>query len=376
MKIINEKLGVPTGIIKSSEILFDDIIKSLGKHGDFTLNKSKVIPLSFETSLNINEVLIKNVEIKLNIKYVLTKDKLVGGAGFMPKFSHDTRREFVSTSMVDINNIELRLDIYIPKNEELNKTELIDFLNENSDKIIASLSHELKHSYDFYKKRKTPIKSTIDYRGTINYNGFNLKPIKKFFFLVYLSTTIELLVKPTEVASRMSLNVVNKKQFLEFLLSDKTFEEFVELRDYTLEMLCEDLLKHYDEIMNALKSSNVEIPNEKSEVIKIFLNYVYYGITNEKTNLLQILVSSNNTSFEDMMGIDSDSYRGKMIKSLYNDFYKYRNNPQQYFANEILHFNKVGSKMVKKISKLYDMAQDSNETSDIIKKIYYKTNSK
>ena len=55
-------------------------------------------------------------------------------------------------------------------------------------------------------------------------------------------------------------------------------------------------------------------------------------------------------------------------------FTKYKNNPEDFFNNEIKYLNFIGNKMLKRLSKLYSIANEDFKESNIINKINNKVN--
>lgn len=377
--VINEILGVPENILKSAVKLHQDILKQLSYERNEPFEEDSEFDTSFRTDLMINELNIKTVNLEVTLDFVNTDKIIMGGMGYSPRYTHRLDK-FVSISLEDFSDLHITISLYVPEDGEVTMSEIIKFLREEDKVIIPSLAHELKHSYDHFKKPKKPLYHSAEYGATSNFRAFGIRPLGLFFHYIYLSSLTETLVKSTEVASRMELSGINKTQFLEFLLNDKTFKEFMELKNYTFEELVSELKKDIKTIESRLSESDIDIPNNDYDVIKLILELGYVNVANDKADILNYILLSAETDpvlkfMEYLGGINPDSDKGRYFYKKLEDFSKYKNNPIEFYRKQIKMFNFVGNKMIKKIGKLYEMAQDPQEEhSNIIRKIYIKSN--
>ena len=175
----------------------------------------------------------------------------------------------------------------------------------------------------------------------------------------------------------MRSNTINKNNFLEFLLNDDTFKEFIDMKNYSFNTLYNELEKVTPIIKKRLIDSNLEAPDNTPDLINRILVLAYYNLVNLKgENLKKIMLNTDSEPIEQLLGLDPESDRGSYFSKKLKEYSKYRNNPLSFYSNEINSLNRVGDEMTKKIGKLYAIAQDDNDKdSDIIRKIYKKTNS-
>lgn len=376
-KNLEEIVGVPENILESAERLFIGIINELKRYRPASFTQDSNIELNFNTSLHINELNINRISMLVEFDFVNTDKILIGGAGYVPRKTHEAKEKFVSVALKNPSHAYLTLSLYLPDGEDIDIDTIIYFLNDNSESVISSLSHELKHSYDTFKKPTAPLSQMTEYNSIIKFNAFGIKPLKLFFHNLYLSCLTETLVKPTEVAYRMMSKRINKNNFLEFLLNDETFEEFMVMKNYSFVTLYEELEKVTPLIRKRLIDSNLEAPDNTPDLIHRVLELAYYNLVNLKVSELKnLMMKTDSTTIEQLIGIDRESDRGLYLMKKINEYSKYRNNPLSFYKTEIDILNRVGNEMTKKIGKLYVIAQDDNDKdSDIIRKIYKKTNS-
>lgn len=361
---MKEEVGVPKDIEKAGEKLYYDILNNLQKVDSSTeiTNEVKEV-IDFNTNLLIgnkkNQLNITDVNLTINFVELNHHKVVLISAGYSPRPSVD-RKRWILVNNNDPKELYIRLTFGYPdadvKTTEFSK--IIGYYTSNSRQIISSLTHELKHAYDFYVKPKENLKDFTHYMGITQANRFNLNVIKDFLHLLYLATETELLVKPSEVYSKMSLDGVNKTNFLKFLLEEETFIEFKKMKEFTYDKLINDIVTELDD--NTINPNNV-------------LRAVYVNMSQIKLDTMSDYVSD---FFEDLMsqmqGVESKS--DEFMRKYYEELNKYQNNPSQYFKEQVKHLNRVGDYMIKKIGKLYSIAKEDSETGGIIRKIFNKSN--
>lgn len=369
-KEIKEVVGVPAGILKSAEQLYNNLLNALEDTNDmeFVFRGTYKEEFSFPTKFKINELDITSVDVLVNYN-VVKNDKLeLAGAGYMGELGVNYRR-FMVIFMNEPNEVNLSMDFLIPNDREIVFEELIEYMYENKSLIVSTLAHELKHAYDGFKRPNRKITTQADYQANTKAEGYGIGAFRKFYMMLYLATTIEQLVKPTEVASRMNIGNINQKDFLEFLLKDRTYEDFNNLRNYSMDELISDLLRQEKKLRSFDQFKNLS----QEEFINQLLKAGYINLTQEKIDSVEEFVLKDNDRLLNMMGVDTPNME-YFIKQV-NNYKKYANNPKDFFIKEIKFLNIVGDKMIKKLGKLYSIAnEDDSEQANIIKKIYNKVN--
>ncbi len=145
----------------------------------------------------------------------------------------------------------------------------------------------------------------------------------------------------------------------------------------TFEQLYSELESKVDLITKRFNQSNIPVPNSNPEIVKRALELAYLNFTQLKLDeLRKILLRTDAEVYELIIGFDPESVRGKYFDKKFKEYTKYKDNPMGFYTHEIQQLNEVGQRMIKKIGKLYAIAQDDNDNdSGIIRKIYRKTNS-
>ena len=133
--------------------------------------------------------------------------------------------------------------------------------------------------------------------------------------------------------------------------------------------LISDLLKQEKKLRNFEQFKNLP----QDEFINQLLKVGYINLTQEKINSVKEFVVRDNDRLLRKMGLDTPNME-YFLKQV-NKYTKYANNPKDFFIKEIKFLNIVGDKMIKKLGKLYSIAnEDDSEQANIIKKIYNKVN--
>ena len=372
--VLHEELGVPSNIVEAAKGITENVYYELKKifSGDGYLTEDNY-PLSFRINTHIRDLTIKNISFMLEIKEAGVDELTLGGAGFNPRQSVDYNK-FVYVSKKDPSDLHIMLKFYIPDDEDVDVTfdDFFTYYEENFNDVVNNISHEIKHAYDHFKKPEESIPSSVEYQSSINF-GFGIRPLQEFFFDVYYSHQTENLVRATEIYTSVKTEKINKEKFLEFLLKTESYQRYRNIKSFTFDEFYNSLLGSVDVIKQRLESNEIDIPETDDEVVKLILQLAYTNITNKKIDTLNKHLASG---FAEMfMGIDPESEKGKFFNKNASKFGRYENNYLGFYKDQIKKFNKVGDKMIKKITKLYAIANDEDsKQSDIIKKIYRKVN--
>jgi hypothetical protein len=110
--------------------------------------------------------------------------------------------------------------------------------------------------------------------------GFGLEPIDKFIFNLYYTTVIESLVRPTEVMSLLKQNKVKRKNFIDFLLNNETYNTLKKIHNFSLDELIMELSQEIPAINEVLKKlrekGRYSTDEEKIDRI-LYLTYINLG---------------------------------------------------------------------------------------------------
>lgn len=359
-----EALGVPEGIISASELLYKKILSEIQSLDDISEDFEFVLP----TNITISDFKLKKISI--TIDFVET-DQVNEVRFYSMAFHHKSRYEDGKIiSKPYSGGITLSIGIAYPEGTTVE--EVKKYFKDGKNDLTTSLAHELKHSYDDFKKPVTGLKGITNYLG-IQRTNFPIKPISDFLFSLYFIHSIENLVRPSEFATLMTLNKINKKDFYNFVTSSEMYNKLKNAYSFSYEGLRNDLKNDIPQIESFFSSKGWDIPGNDNELIDEFLRIVYVNIVNNTVEKLRELMTEN--LFESFLGFTEE--KDKIFMSVAKFASKFEGREQDFFKYEEKRMKDISEKMMKKISKLFAMAKDDKKSIkdwELHQKISGKTN--
>jgi hypothetical protein len=245
-----------------------------------------------------------------------------------------------------------------------------------------------------YENSKLESKGIIKGIQYASYQGVNFgSKISKFAHLLYYTTSIENVVRPTEVYQSILDGGITKDQFEEFLQENKVIKTLKEAKAFSLEKFKGELESDEQVIKiveNAKNSGYKSVGSVSDDALNIlFMNLANVALREGK-NIIDIFVSQSQKVstldlFRRLIGLAGESEEDKEtleiadenFKKLVRGYIKYQNNPLKYFEKLEKMLNFTGDKMLRKIYKLYDMVPDVKSTRESIInwELYTKLNS-
>lgn len=352
-----EKLGVPENITETGEQIYNLIIQELKK-----LNKNIKLPDNDEIEINIRDKFIIS-DYKFNtINTILTFKETnldtvkIYSYGFNFQVQQSNKPKFM-TFAGNYNKVNLIIETAIPKNDTIKLSEFITYL-ENDELALNSLTHELSHAYEKYKKPEESIPNRINYEVNKELR-MNIKPIDDFAHILYFISEIENNVRPSEVAADLKKQNITKSQFKSFLENNEVYQKLLKAKTFSYEKLKNDLIDNIDTVTEFLENHNglyKNMPTTDIEKVNIILKTYYSTSINLKlrniVSALQLDLPFYLQDFEEREDIHN-KYAKKITK---------QKNYDKFFEFEEKRINFTADKMIKKIHKLYDMAKDDNTT--------------
>lgn len=356
IKIIQEEVGVPRGITDSAQKLYNDIILRL---------KKKVITDNASLILNFKNVdekysfsdfnRFKNIKLEFELDEYSENDEhkgiLIIGLGHNNQSVLDDGFKLIN---IDNDTINLSINLGIPSSTtELNSKNIIKTFEDNKQLIISSLSHELKHAYDAFKKPVESLKQRSEY-STYSNSRFGIKEIDEFVFFLYFVTAVENLVRSSEIYSLMQQGEISQKDFLSFILGNKTYSTLKKINEFSFIKLVESLKQKPEEVEQFLTLvEDYEMPSSLDKKINDLLKVVFLQLQKNIINRAQSTLSNN--FFETIFGLSDEKI--KFLTAYQKEILKFQNNPLKYYEFQEKKFKFVSEKMMKQISKLYSLAK-------------------
>lgn len=176
MMNINEKLGVPDNLINVATKIWNEIR---------SINVDTIITIDINSTIGLYQL----SSLDLNIKIV----------------DQETTAYLSMNKLVRTNNRQF-----------FNNSELYLMLNRHKDKIkiIAAITHELKHWHDIKAMGSIRGDNVDNYDKWVRlYNTEIPNTIMDDVYYLYMTTQIENLVKPSEIMSKITELDITKRGF-------------------------------------------------------------------------------------------------------------------------------------------------------------------
>ena len=370
LKLINEAVGVPKGIMQAGEELYEIVLDVLK-----TINENE-IEYEFDIEdkeLQISDITIDHIKIIVEIQEVEDYDGKpeIASMGVSNEFNFD------NAILMQISPVTKTLILHINfvTGEIWEPEEILEKFQEDEVHTISVMTHELKHKYDRTKKTKGFVGDIADYQtyssGRLN---FGIPILNKFMRYSYFIQMAENLVRPTEISTRMLKKGITKEQFYDFITNDIAYKELQEIRNFSFDYLMENLYNEMDMIDRLLDHAGLGTNFDDETKIKMVLKLVYVNLANAKVDTFDNYFYSQQEKIDSMFGgLMSQLFGGgkkinpdkeKVREKFINHVTKYQNREIDFFKDECERFNYVATKLMKKISKIYSLIPDEKEQTN------------
>jgi hypothetical protein len=378
MKKIDEKLGVPDEIIDAADFLFKNLMRFLEYQKIDTSPLSQgddyVIVSLGKHRIKIGDLLIDSLPIFLEIKLVrqINEPTLVSvGYGNAQKFKSTGSSDIALLSTIDNSNLAIL--VAAPENSDSDGVK--NAIKKDLTKSV--IAHELMHIYDAYKTKTISIDSFSSYSAFSDVSGYFPKPILDFSFLLYYVSSLENTVRATELYSMMLENGVDKDTFRDFMKNNDVIKNLTRAEEFSIDKMKDELnnCNQSKKLLKKLESGGYKRMGH--EIADDILNIFVINLINSKFDIKRTLlgkyiktdkINSLENFIDSLMGIEreydeisaeerANNYLEKMIKK----YEKYSDNPEKYFRELEKSINLAGTKMKRKLYKLYDMLENNEK---------------
>jgi hypothetical protein len=363
-QILTEDVGVPKNIVNVANQIYNEVIDHIDD--DEPIENFDNVDTYIRGKFKIGDLKFKNVTYMFEF-HVNNVDDEVGIAGMATAGGFKVTKKFKLKSTVDNNIFNIKFVIFAPPNAT--GKDIKDYMKKEKIEFVSSISHELKHRYDDYKKPKTSLTDRAEYSSYVNNRFGDIDPINQFIHNLYFIHSIENLVRPSEVAGALDAGEITKKGFYNFLTNSKVFKQLKEIQNFTYEGFRQDLMNYVDKIKVLFENSDVEYEGLTDEqIVDKTLDLLLLNLKGWKAESTHRLLLKN--PFEIITGFSGK--KNKFFNNYLNKLSKYDGNYKQYFEHEAKMFNFVATKMIKKISKLYAMTKSETNESIINWELWHK----
>jgi hypothetical protein len=360
LDFVNERLGVPEGNIEGAESIYKFVLDKLSEKGDSIISEnelveverlgSELIKLGVIKSIKVGDLEFKNIKVSIMPYFNDSRFEIIG---MSVAIEHtDNTPTSLLFDKNKISNIDIMIRYAVIENKTTYKDIYNNFIKDKSEKI-GSLSHEIKHIYDKYMFGKEMFGDAASYQTFTN-KRFGIDTIDRFIYLLYLTSKTENLVRSSEIAGEIKSLEITKDDFKEFLESTRLYNNIKMSKDFSFEKMKKDLYNEVDLIKRRLKENGIDTPDNDDDIVDLILELTYKNIIGGSIENLSNMMNLNNP-IKQMLGLiekEEEEYFNKYIKKTIFE------NKEKYFEYCEKMINFEANKVLKKISKLYDMCED------------------
>jgi hypothetical protein len=343
---VTEALGVPENIINTSLSVYNEFMNQL-RNKDYSYNSSdETYHFSIPMNLTISDFNISEIMIELVLKkHPQIKEITLLSMGFM----HGGRIEEANYKVTSPKTDEVRLQIIfgiLPNNAI---EDVIPYIEQEENRFISVITHELKHSYDNHKLPHKDPRTQANYRSLSEIRSA-VKPMDEFLHFMYFTHQIENIVRPSEVSSRMATNRTTQETFRKFIENDETYVMLKKISEFSLQDFFNELKQEKEQIQRFYKAIGIETKaTTDDELVVEFLGLIYVGLINAGGSALQELLTSG--PMEAIFGLRGD--KGDYLEKYVASVAKFKDDPTKFFISESNRFKKMANIVMRKLRKLY-----------------------
>ncbi len=345
-QLIKEVLGVPEGIIEFATEVYHEFISKLEKVKDKKIELLEAYKIKIEKPYRILDVDITSVVIDFSLQKIDEMDEIII-AGFTQgskvQLAPDYNLKYVSQP-----RIKITVRLIIP--EDATIQDVIDKLKEDENYTLPSFTHEIKHYIDGIKKPFEKHTERVKYQTATNIGFGDISPLNEFSYAVYFISAVENLVRPSELTHMLKMDKVKKENFVEFITSTRIFKELKKIQNFTLEGLKEQLKEYIPNIKKLFEMNSVDFDGmSDEELIDKALELYYVNLSNHLGTMMRERLTTS--PIEQLIGFIGD--KDVFFRKFVNEITKYQDNIDGFYLSQEKKFNRVTTKMIKKLSKLY-----------------------
>ena len=342
--VIKEALGVPDNLYETSQKLFDKIIPKFKGFDESLLDNENSLTIGFQDKFRIADFEFSKVFITFYFEKVkkIKKPEIIA----MSSESESEKTKDFRLRMIRKKTLKLNVKVILPENFDFKDFD--NFLKTEKKEIIESLNHELKHSYDAFKKiYDNPYERAL--YNAMSTKRFGIWTIDRFFHDLYYTTVNESLVRPSEVAAAIRNNEISQKEFLNFLYDNDTYKNLRRISEFNYETFRLELVQEIKKIDKLLKKLGYDVETMSiDEKIDEVLRLMMVNISNWTISEFQGILTSQ--FMEQLLGFTGEKER--IFQKFKNRYHRF-NTPEEFFRYYEKLFKYVGDKMIRKIAKLY-----------------------
>ena len=251
LQSLEEALGVPENIVEEAHRVYEEFLKLLEN-----ADGSKIVYEQFAKNfeLVLGREAYKDLTTKVYFEIVPNLPKPVLKKFVAPLLTALSIEKIKLRNLTDYKNLTIELFVCVSFAEQQSIAKEV-FENQR-EKMISVLAHELHHSYSFSKQKSIIPKQMIDYKIVSQFES-PVEVIQQFFDNLYFVSAFEGLVGPSEIAAKIVQRRILKKDFVKFLDQDEVYKRLQRIENFEPVKFVEELKRSMEEIEVFLEKEGV-----------------------------------------------------------------------------------------------------------------------
>jgi hypothetical protein len=365
----NEVVGVPEGIYDTAKSIYGKYIDSLIEEinlqfGNMKLGGTTDVGFSIMGDYRVGDLSFNSVDFMVTFDFdeyrkVEIEQMSIGVADKLTNDYKVAYRKFGS-------RLAMGAKYQVPK--DTSEEDLINGILKFQTKTISSISHELKHAYDFDKKPIRNAGEKVKYHS-IEDVMVSIRPLMKFKTMLYYSHVVEGSVRNSEIYTLMKLKGITKKQFKSFLSKTTTYDFLKYMMNYDYNKFMEEMMQSIPGVESFLKHVSIDYTNmSDEEKVNASLKKFYQIVSRRRKDFLNdvmmdsqsdlmILLASALGIADNIVKAGDNEAKIKAMKKINKHINSY-NDYVDFYQKELSEIKIAATNTLKKLSKLYSLAED------------------
>lgn len=356
--LLIESLGVPDEIANTSEKFYNEIFKYLETPNEHLIDEDTFFIYG---DFKIGQYEFNKFKVKLFLFTTEQTNELImykEAISFDPQLVKNESKYRLFNDFLDHTNTNLQIHFASPE-DKISFDELKNMFTNKKSIFIGDISHELMHFYEKVQKKSESLYSRANYVSYLQIRT-GIKPLDEMLFYLYYISKVENITRPSELFGELKDRNITKREFVSYLQNSDMYKKFIKMREFNVDNIIEEMKNNYsNEINEFFKDDDQMKELPVDEKINIIFKRLYNRIAIKGMETMIGLLTRD--FIEALMGVGPEK---EEIITKYGARFEHReSNYMNYFRKKQKEINYNADKMIKKISKIYDLLPDDKQTN-------------
>jgi len=363
--LIKEALGIPQNIINVSNQLYDKIIPGIDPNDGLDELKQKQINII--GNFRVGDLDFKDASFRLSLREDdLPQQHLIHFISFSIRYTDFGEVNYQTQNIEPTLGVVPKIIVYLnfkitrdkSYHDRITGQVIREMIENNLELFRPSLSHEIKHIFDFFKKGKIRL-SDLSMYGSYKFQNYGNEDLDLFFHMMYYVDHIENLVRTCEFGQDIIDRGILKKDFINYLNDEDNINFLRKMQTISFDQIYNKILDDQKKLYPNRNKNEFEL---KINVNMIFKRAFEYNKINRidifKMNILDQseLMNMFQNKYVDQEKLKAIERFEKQTDKLFKKDWKI------FFTQAAEMIRKKSQETLRKIYKLYAIAKDDDQT--------------